>query len=66
MTTSICGFCGNEATGFATIGDARFCHGDNDSTPTCYEQMQWKMSGVQPDIIMLQNGEMLVRESEHE
>lgn len=36
-----CGLCGNRATGFATIGDTRYCHGDFDPEPTCYEQAQW-------------------------
>jgi hypothetical protein len=33
-----CSRCGQQATGYALIGDERYCHGDNDSTPTCYEQ----------------------------
>lgn len=36
-----CGRCGKPATGFATIGDQRFCHGDHDETPTCYERATW-------------------------
>lgn len=35
-----CVRCGNEATGLATINDARYCHGD-DERPSCYEQQGW-------------------------
>jgi hypothetical protein len=31
-----CARCGKRATGFATINDDRYCHGDNDPEPTCY------------------------------
>lgn len=50
-----CARCGEPATGLATIGDRRFCHGDTDTEPTCYEQEQWDLSGVRPDLTLLQN-----------
>lgn len=37
---AICARCGALATGFASIGDKRYCHGDDDPTPTCYMQAQ--------------------------
>lgn len=37
-----CGLCGREATGFASAwedsGEVRYCHGDDDPEPTCYER----------------------------
>ena len=36
-----CGFCGQPATGLASIGETRYCHGDDDKEPTCYERAQW-------------------------
>ena len=39
MSRAICGGCGKDpAEGFATVNDVRYCHGDNDPTPTCYER----------------------------
>ncbi len=35
-----CKGCDRVATGFATINDDRYCHGDDDETPTCYERAQ--------------------------
>ena len=35
-----CGLCGKPATGMATINDVRYCHGDDDAEPTCYERGQ--------------------------
>lgn len=36
-----CALCGREpATGFATIGGLRYCHGDFDPAPTCYMRAQ--------------------------
>lgn len=35
--TARCVRCGKPPTGFATINDARYCHGDADERPTCYE-----------------------------
>lgn len=32
-----CGLCRNPATGLASINDTRYCHGDDDAAPTCYE-----------------------------
>lgn len=40
-----CALCKNPATGYATIGDDRYCHGDLDPEPTCYQVAQWRMSG---------------------
>lgn len=37
---TFCAHCGNEATGFAMIDDERYCHGDEDRSPTCYELAQ--------------------------
>ena len=31
---NICGYCGEPAAGFATIGDQRYCH--DGTGPTCY------------------------------
>jgi len=42
MTEPPCGRCGKPATGFAAINDQRYCHGDDDETPTCYEVAQWQ------------------------
>ena len=37
-----CARCGKSpAEGFATIGDLRYCHGDDDTTATCYELTLW-------------------------
>lgn len=33
-----CELCHKPATGFAFIEDNRYCHGDNDPRPTCYER----------------------------
>ena len=42
-----CIWCRKPATGWAKINDARFCHGDDDESPTCYEKAQradsWKL-----------------------
>lgn len=36
-----CHLCGREkAAGLATVDGKRYCHGDLDDRPTCYEQMQ--------------------------
>lgn len=43
---SLCFYCGKKATGYAFIGDNRYCHGDDDLTPTCYEQGQWEDTGI--------------------
>ena len=41
MTTR-CAHCGkNPAEGLATIDDVRYCHGDWQPSPTCYERMQF-------------------------
>lgn len=53
-----CGYCGKTATGLASIGDRRYCHDDNDDEPTCYEKAQWEMSGIRPDLTLLQNEAM--------
>lgn len=39
-----CALCGQEATGRAFIADLRYCHGDDDAQPTCYEQGTWDIS----------------------
>jgi hypothetical protein len=35
-----CRYCGKLATGLAFIGTDRYCHGDEDVPPTCYEKAQ--------------------------
>lgn len=40
----VCVRCGNPARGFAMIDQDRFCHGDEDDSPTCYEAEQWARS----------------------
>lgn len=47
----ICGLCGEEAAGYASVwsaklGETWFCHGDDDSEPTCYERGQSSYMGV--------------------
>lgn len=40
-TDDECGLClSPRATGYAKIGDVRYCHGDFDDSPTCYERAQ--------------------------
>ena len=39
-----CALCHKPATGYAYINDARYCHGDNDPSPTCYERAMRKAS----------------------
>lgn len=39
MSAPACARCGNPATGYATINDDRYCHGD-EPRPSCYEQAQ--------------------------
>lgn len=40
-----CGLCFKDpAEGYASIGDLRFCHGDDDPEPTCYMRAQWQLS----------------------
>ena len=41
MRDAKCGLCGNKATGLASINGQRYCHGDADTEPTCYEKAQW-------------------------
>lgn len=38
-----CARCGEPAAGFATIGDDRYCHGDNEQ-PTCCMRESWTRS----------------------
>lgn len=45
MSERICGLCGGEAAGFASVwtaktGDVPYCHGDDDAESTCYERAQ--------------------------
>ena len=35
-----CAMCHQPAQGFAMLGGERYCHGDNDPSPTCYERAQ--------------------------
>lgn len=66
MTETRCARCGADpASGYAMIGDERFCHGDDIDpsdlgsvifgrlTSTCYERSQWERSGQQTDTIQL-------------
>lgn len=39
-----CGLCTQPATGFADINGRRYCHGDDDFAPTCYERAQWTIA----------------------
>lgn len=39
-----CALCDRPAIGHAFIGDLRYCHGDDDPEPTCYEQGQWDIA----------------------
>lgn len=42
MSKQACGLCGKDpASGWAKIGDVRYCHGDFDPDPTCYMASQW-------------------------
>lgn len=41
---AVCAECGGHATGLATIGSDRYCHGDYDTEPTCYMRAQWRLS----------------------
>ncbi len=34
---ALCQLCGGLARGYAYIGTARYCHGDDQDSPTCYE-----------------------------
>lgn len=66
MSAPICGFCGNPATGLASINGRRYCHGDDDADPTCYELEQWKRAGIEPDVAIVENYWRGLYESEHE
>ena len=44
IQSETCGDCGRAATGFASINDVRFCHGDDDPAPTCYERNTWRLA----------------------
>lgn len=45
MTATICSLCKKDpATGTAFINDDRYCHGDGDREPTCYQVAQWRRS----------------------
>jgi hypothetical protein len=45
-----CAFCGKEkASGYAFIGDLRYCHGNDDPTPTCYTQALWDRAFGKPE-----------------
>lgn len=55
-----CALCGRDpAAGLASIGDERYCHGDEDPEPTCYMRSQgapwggWQdvnYGGLDPDL----------------
>ncbi len=34
---ALCQLCDGLARGYAYIGTARYCHGDDQASPTCYE-----------------------------
>ena len=42
-----CAWCGLKATGFASIGKWRYCHGDLDVSPTCYERAQQRNASLE-------------------
>ena len=41
----LCGLCKQPATGLASIDTTRYCHGDEDASPTCYEVACWRETG---------------------
>lgn len=43
--TETCARCGQEAKGFATIGDDRYCH-DDSQKPSCYIFASWERASV--------------------
>jgi hypothetical protein len=44
LNSTACPECGRDpAAGMATINEQRYCHGDDDPTPTCYTRACWKM-----------------------
>lgn len=45
LDPDLCGLCKKPATGLASIGDTRYCHGDEDASPTCYEVACWRETG---------------------
>lgn len=49
-TADLCGLCKRPATGLAGINGIRYCHGDEDATPTCYEVVGWRESGDHRDL----------------
>lgn len=48
-----CGWCGNPATGLASICEVRLCHGDDDPEPTCYQLQQWEISATGSFLLQL-------------
>jgi hypothetical protein len=44
-----CGYCGKPATGYAAIGQRRYCHDGEGAS--CYMKQMWKMSGEMRDAI---------------
>lgn len=48
-----CYWCGRDpAAGLASINDHRFCHGDDDPEPTCYQMAQWAPSSNRWTLIL--------------
>lgn len=63
---TLCAFCGQTATGLATIttdldGERRYCHGDDDPTPTCYEQAQGSLVN---DILVIEGTNLTTRDDQ--
>ena len=46
-----CGRCGEEAKGFATINDVRYCHTD-EVYHDCYQQARWDR-GIARDLSLI-------------
>ena len=40
LPSATCALCGEPAKGYATVNDVRYCHGDDDPSPTCYMRVR--------------------------
>ncbi len=58
LLNSACTLCRRlPATGLASIGENRYCHGDEDDEPTCFQRAEWPMRLVLPwDYLDRDNG----------
>lgn len=48
-----CGLCSRPATGHAQLNGQRYCHGDGEPEPTCYQVACWR-SQPNPSRFMVQ------------